>query len=83
MVTYKILTLELGVRIPSGYQYGVSRVSGKAPRREREEQGSSSGVHPKRNCSKVGQCAGLKIRRYRFESYLFHRFFKTMFNQFI
>ena len=27
---------------------------------------------PKRNNSKVGQCGGLKIRRYRFESYLFH-----------
>lgn len=36
------------------------------------ETGSTPGVHPKGNSSKDGQCAGLKIRRYRFESCLFH-----------
>ena len=29
---------------------------------------------PNWNSSKVGQCVGLKIRRYRFESCLFHLF---------
>ncbi len=46
-VASKTLTLGVKVRILSGHQNGVSSLSGKAPRCEREEQGSSPGVHPK------------------------------------
>ncbi len=58
MVASKNLTLGVKVQILSGHQYGVSSLSGKASRCEREEQGSSPGVHPTRNIVQLERTLG-------------------------
>ena len=63
MVASKTLTLGVKVQILSGHQNGVSSLSGKASHCEWEEQGSSPGVHPNWNSSKVGQPAYLQYGR--------------------